>query len=81
MKRQKRSNYNGQEEMCSALWDYARDVLNLGVNHSFLDSRNNVSDAQLAAVGRWNASQRAMATAFWRFNDPPLDVPVLLTGA
>jgi len=50
--RQQRTNVNGQEEMCSALWDFAREVIALGDRQSFTDSKRPIGDGQLDAVGR-----------------------------
>lgn len=56
MKKQRlqRSSINGQEETCSALWEFARDVLDLDGHHSFQNERRGehkpATNAQLAAI-------------------------------
>lgn len=51
-KRQQRSNYEGQEEMCAALWDFAREVEGMKGDTSFSDRGHAITDEQHAAIVR-----------------------------
>lgn len=51
-KRQQRSNYNGQEEMCSALWEFAAEVIALDGKHSFVDREHHMTKGQSDAIDK-----------------------------
>lgn len=59
--RLKRSSYDGQEETCTALWDFARDVIALGEKQSFSDRRVENVNGKEYSIGTRPCSTEQLA--------------------